>query len=233
MNIFEETQRITNSENFIINFEGDTHVLTEGVAFTSSSESFCVGQKEYNKGDGIKSVYNIDTKIKVDQHISLFDDVIVQYNTVINKGDDTKILTNISSAMFAIPYKGLIAWNDKRRFKLHICKSAWSAEAQWHSGSLADFGLNPIRHFEKGIQGPGRIILQSKGSWSTGTYYPLVILEDLEKGKTYFMEHEGGLSWKIVIGIENDNLVFDCGSADIHINGFCKKLENLHNLVHS
>lgn len=217
-------------ENVIVNFEGDTHVFTEGVAFTSSSSTFADGEKEYSvkkRGNGADIVIeNKTTGVEVCQHYDFYGDVIRQYNEIKNTGNDEKNLTNISSAMFAFPYKGLIPWTDERRFRLHICKSAWSAEAQWHSGSLMDFGLNPMRWLENGIQGPGRIIISSKGSWSTGAYYPLVILEDLEKGETYFMEHEGGVSWKIVIGFFwGDEIVFDCGSADIHMDGFNEKMK--------
>lgn len=216
-------------ENVIVNFEGDTHVFTEGVAFTSSSSTFADGEKEYDvkkRGNGADIVItNKDSGVELSQHYDFFGNVIRQHNEIKNLNDDEKNLTNISSAMFAFPYKGLIPWTDERRFRLHICKSAWSAEAQWHSGSLMDFGLNPMRWLENGIQGPGRIIISSKGSWSTGSYYPLVILEDLEKGETYFMEHEGGVSWKIVIGFWEDELVFDCGSADIHMDGFNVKMK--------
>lgn len=215
-------------ENVIVNFEGDIHVFTEGVAFTSSSETFAKGDKDYKKtmrdGGAEIVVTNKDTGVEVRQNYEFFGDVIRQHNTVVNSAEEEKTLANVSSAMFAVPYKGLIPWNDKRRFRLHVCKSAWSAEAQWHSGSLVDFGLNPMRWLENGIQGPGRIIISSRGSWSTGAYYPLVILEDLEKGETYFMEHEGGLSWKITIGFWEDDLVLDCGSADVHMDGFNKKL---------
>lgn len=215
-------------ENVIVNFEGDLHVFTEGVAFTSSSETFSEGEKKYEKilrdyGAEI-IVTNEDKGVEVRQEYEFFGDAVRQRNTVTNTGENEKVLSNVSSAMFAVPYKGLIPWNDKRRFRLHVCKSAWSAEAQWHSGSLVDFGLNPMRWLENGIQGPGRIIISGKGSWSTGTYYPLVILEDLEKGETYFMEHEGGLSWKITVGFWQDKLVFDCGSADVHLDGFNKRL---------
>jgi len=222
---FEEYCR----ENIIVNFEGDLHVFTEGVAFTSSSSTFRNGDKKYIKtetdiGADI-AIINEQSGLEVMQHYEIFGEVICQYNEIKNLNDDEKMLINATSAMFAVPYKGLIPWNDDRRFRLHICKAAWSAEAQWHSGSLVDFGLNPMRFLENGIQGPGKITISSKGSWSTGAYYPIVILEDLENGETYFMEHEGGVSWKINIGFEGDALVFDCTSADIHLDGFSKNLE--------
>ena len=217
------------NENIIVNFEGDTHVFTEGVAFTSSSETFWQGEKEYKKINRDESaeisITNKNTGIEICQNYEFFGDVIRQKNRITNLNNDEKVLINASSAKFSFPHSGLIPWNDERRFKLHICKCAWSAEAQWHTGSLVDFGLNPIRVLGKGIQGPGKIIISSKGSWSTGTYYPVVILEDLEKGEVYFMEHEGGVSWKITIGIQDDFVMLDCGSADIHMDGFNKLLK--------
>ncbi len=215
-------------ENFIVNFEGDLHTFTEGVAFTSSSQSFSSGEKEFKKEiteNGAKIVVeNKKSGVEITERYEFFGDTVRQCNTVKNNSNEEKQLINISSAMLAVPYKGIIPWNDERRFRLHICKQAWSVEAQWHSGSLTDFGLNPIRFLESGMQGPGRIIVSSNGSWSTGAYYPLVILEDLEKGEAYFMEHEGGLSWKITIGFWENNIVLDCTSADINLDGFFKKL---------
>lgn len=216
-------------ENVIINFEGDEHVFTEGVAFTTSSATFSAGEKVYLKTETEKGadivIQNEGQKLEIRQHYEIYGETIRQYNEVINHADEEKVLSHISSAMFAVPYQGILPWNDRRRFKLHVCKNAWSAEAQWRSGSLSDFGLYPIRWIEKRYQGPGRILLSSKGSWSTGVYYPLVILEDMENGVAYYMEHEGGVSWEITIGFEGGKLVFDCGSADLHLDGFCKKLQ--------
>ena len=216
-------------ENVILNFEGDMRVFTEGIAFTSSSSTFSNGEKTYTKTQTPKgadiTINNSESGVEVVQHYEIFGNAVRQYNEIKNNADDEKVLTNATSATFSFDYKGLLPWNDERRFKLHICKSSWSAEAQWFSGGLADFDLVPTRDLEVGLQCTRRITLSSKGSWSTGAYYPMVILEDLEKGEAYFMEHEGGLAWKINIGIRgNGTIVFDCGSADVHLDGFCKKL---------
>lgn len=223
------------NENITVNFEGDTHVFTEGVAFYVSSESFLNGEREFKRtydDDGAKIVIaNKDTGINVCQQYEFFENVIRQKNVITNMNDDEKQLINASSAKLSVPYHGIMSWNDKRRFRLHVCKSVWSAEAHWHSGSLVDFGLNPVRVLGEGLQGPGKIIISSKGSWSTGMYYPLVILEDIEKGETYFMEHEGGVSWKITVGFQGDAIIIDCGSADIHMDGFHKTLKRDESFV--
>lgn len=223
------------NENVIVNFEGDRHVFTEGIAFTASSSTFADGErrvvrKETEAGRDI-TIINMESKAVVTQHYAFYGEAVRQYNEIRNDAEDEKLLINATSAVLAFPYRGIIPWNDPRRFRLHICKTAWSAEAQWHTGSLTDFGLTPIRQLERGIQGPGRIRIAGQGSWSTGRYYPLVILEDLEKGETFFMEHEGGLSWEITIGFEADCLVLSCGSANIHMDGFCKRLSGQESFV--
>ncbi len=222
-------------ENVIINFEGDRHVFTEGIAFTSSSSTFSEGEKkmveqETEEGRDI-IITNQKSGAEVTQHFAFFGETVRQYNEIRNTAEDEKLLINATSAVLAFPYKGIIPWNDSRRFRLHVCKAAWSAEAQWHEGSLTDFGLTPIRQLEKGIQGPGRIRIAGEGSWSTGRYYPLVILEDMEKGEAFFMEHEGGVSWEITIGFEQDRLVLCCGSANIHMDGFCARLSGQKGFV--
>lgn len=222
-------------ENVIVNFEGDRHVFTEGISFTSSSSTFSEGdrkvvEKETEKGRDI-TIINSQSGIAVTQHYAFYGEAVRQYNEIRNTAEDEKLLINATSAVFAFPYKGIIPWNDERRFRLHVCKTAWSAEAQWHTGSLTDFGLTPIRLLEKGMQGPGRIRIAGQGSWSTGRYYPLVILEDMEKGEAFFMEHEGGLSWEITIGFEGDRLALSCGSANIHMDGFCKRLSGQESFV--
>ena len=223
-NFFEENCK----ENVVLNFEGDKNGFT-GVVFTNySSATFSKGEKTYTKTQTEKgadiAVKNIDSGVEVVQHYEVFGNAVRQYNDIKNNADDEKVLSRAASASFVFNYRGLLPWNDERRFKLHTCQSAWSAEAQWYSGSLADFGLMPIRDLEDGMQCRRRITLSSKGSWSTANYYPIVILEDLEKGEAYFMEHEGGLAWEINIGIVGDRISFDCGSADVHLDGFCKKL---------
>lgn len=172
------------NENITVNFEGDEHVFTEGVAFTTSSETFLCGERKFQKsinGDSAQIIItNEDTGVEVNQHYEFFGDVIRQKNLITNLHGDEKVLINASSAMFSFPYAGILPWNDDRRFKLHICKCAWSAEVQWHCGSLVDFGLNPVCTLGVGMQGLGRIVISSKGSWSNGA---MIIISILPGGK--------------------------------------------------
>lgn len=66
----------------------------------------------------------------------------------------------------------------------------------------------------------GVAAFRSEGSWSSGRYYPLVIVEDLEKGCSYFMEHEGGHTWELTVGKLGDTVTLECNSADINHDGW-------------
>lgn len=70
------------NENITVNFEGDEHVFTEGVAFTTSSETFLCGERKFQKsinGDSAQIIItNEDTGVEVNQHYEFFGDVIRQ-----------------------------------------------------------------------------------------------------------------------------------------------------------
>ena len=71
-------------ENIIVNFEGDLHVFTEGVAFTTSSSTFGNGDKKYIKtetdtGADI-AIINEQSGLEVMQHYEIFGEAICQYN---------------------------------------------------------------------------------------------------------------------------------------------------------
>lgn len=219
------------NDNFTINFEGDRHTLTEGVQFVSSSSTFTDGEtgKAFEGlGENRFAVRKTNKKsgIEVESIYELFGNVVRQHNRVKNNGEKKKNLINFSSAMIKIPVDGVLVWEDERRFKVHYCKSGWSIENQWKTGSLTELGISPMRKYDGGSV--SFFTLRSEGSWSTGRYYPIIIIEDVEKGCAYFMEHEGGVSWEISIGVRGGKggtcLMLECGNADIHHDGFCRAM---------
>ena len=69
-------------DNIILNFEGDIHTFTEGVAFVFSSSTYENGNKTYlktetDKGVDIK-VVNEDSGLEVLQHFEIYGEVIRQ-----------------------------------------------------------------------------------------------------------------------------------------------------------
>lgn len=214
--------------NFTVNMEGDKHGFTEGVAFVSSSASFSAAEKDLSaSSDGDRrtvTAFCRDSGLSVTQHYRIIGQTIRQYNTVENTGEKTLPLIHISSALFDIDSSGVLNWNDPRRFRIHWCKSGWCSEGQWKSGGFEDFGMAPVRFVNKSLQTPCTAQFRSEGFWSSGRYYPLVIIEDLEKNVSYFMEHEGGVSWEINIGKLRDFISVECNSANINHDGWRREL---------
>lgn len=223
---FDENFAHKDGYNFQLNVEGDMHVFTEGNAFSYSSESLYTGSGtiDYGRAAGGKkdvTVNRTERGLQVIQHYEFFEGccAVRQYNTVKNQGENPLPLIRVSSAYLNIEADtGVMAWDDPRRFRLHWCKSAWAAEAQWKHGSFWDFGMAPARPVGNSMTGVAAF--RSEGSWSSGRYYPLVIVEDLEKGCSYFMEHEGGHTWELTVGKLGDTVTLECNSADINHDGW-------------
>lgn len=219
----------TDRENFYLNIEGDMHSFLEGTTFSSSSSSWYQGEKEYAfKETGNEKqveIFNKDSLISVTQHYRFFDDcqVVEIYNTVKNQGENPISIMNFSSSVINFDIQGEIPWHDENRFNIYTVNSHWSTEAQWKVNKFSDFGIVPGR--EKSVILPLRHTLRSEGSWSTARYYPLILIEDIEKNITYFTEHQGGLNWEITFGGEWTRLVIESNSANFHHDGWYQTLE--------
>ncbi len=146
---------------------------------------------------------------------------IRQINTIKNKAKEPKILSHISSARIRIDVSGELRWDDPERFKVWYCLQGWTSEGQWKSASLRDFGMAPSHMGWTRTSGKFR----SKGSWTTCCYYPLLIIEDLEKGKTYFIENESGGTWEFHLGKMDDALFIDSNSCNIDHDGWYYSLK--------
>ena len=218
----------TERENFYLNIEGDMHTFLEGTAFTSPSSSWYSGEKEYsfkeNGNEKQVEIFNTQSQIKVTENYRFFDDcqAVEIFNTVENKGDKPINILNFSSSVIKIDIEGEIPWYDENRFNVYTVNSHWSTEAQWKVSKLSDFGIVPGR--EKDVVFPLRHTLRSEGSWSSARFYPLVLIEDLEKNVTYFTEHQGGLNWEINFGGEWARLIIESNSANFHHDGWYKTL---------
>ena len=107
---------------------------------------------------------------------------------------------------------------------IHYCISRWQGEGQWRSATPEDLGIYAAtKHgWERSWYR-----FDSLSSWSTATYYPLLIIEDKKKNECWFFETEGGHSWFMEIygygGEDIRALCVKMGGAD-EKSGFVKKL---------
>ena len=122
---------------------------------------------------------------------------ICMTTTVRNDGDRPLLLDSLSSAFITgIGAEGRRWYDD--RFILHYAHMAWQGEAQWRSASLEEVGLYPT--YNHGHQPTFRIC--SRGSWTTARYYPLILLEDTERGETHYFEMLTGSGWYMEVGVK-------------------------------
>ena len=111
-----------------------------------------------------------------------------------NDGDAPLLVDCLSSAFITgIGREGRRWYED--RFILHYCHSVWQGEAQWRHAYVEELGLYPT--YNHGHQTAIRFF--SQGSWTTCRHYPLVLLEDTERGETHYFEIMTGASWYIEI----------------------------------
>ena len=108
---------------------------------------------------------------------------------------------------------------------VHYCISRWQGEGQWRTATPEDLGV-----YVATGHGWERAWMRfdSVSSWSTATYYPILIIEDKKKNECWFFEHEGGDSWFIELygygGASIECLSVKIGGADER-SGFVKKMQ--------
>lgn len=180
----------------------------------SDDDFVFTGCKETKSGV-VLSYTNKREGLEVTVCLDASEGVITQTNTVKNIGDEIVKLTSFSSAYI----EGIASgegkpWYD-RDVCIHICYNKWQSEGQWESFSPRQLGLQPAtsHNWER-----ESYKINSVGSWSTGIYYPLVIVEDKEAGAVWFLETEGAHNWFIKLasygGYNEPNLSLEASSCD-------------------
>ena len=128
--------------------------------------------------------------------------VIRQINTVKNTGEKPVTLTHFSSGLICgIAMGGKLGRWDEGKIKVHYCLSHWCGEAQWREAGLEDLGIyrQSMHNWDM-----SSYRISSTGTWSTGKYYPMMMVEDLECGRIWYLEHEGASNWTVELGCLNN-----------------------------
>ncbi|MBQ8509108.1 MAG: alpha-galactosidase [Clostridia bacterium] len=177
----------TERPNFEINLSGGG-LLTRGTLKLAGI---------YERTDGADIIYTHgDAGLEVTVSLTTTGTgVLVQQNRVKNVGDKPQLLTRFSSTFFEnIACESDGAWYDNKDIRIHICHNKWQGEGQWETFTAEELGLYPVstHPWER-----ASYRVQSNGSWSTGNFYPLVMVEDKKHNKIWFCETEGSHSWLI------------------------------------
>ena len=129
--------------------------------------------------------------------------------------------------MTGIACSGILNWDDKSKMKLHYCMQTWHGEGQWRTSSLEDAGLyrNSVHPNASAFH------LSSTGSWSSGRFAPMLILEDKECNKVWYLQIETSANWHIELGFnglwnkEGGAIYLQADGADEKFGGFYKVLK--------
>lgn len=170
-------------------------------------------------GDKIAISYSVNSeRVVVKEKLELVEglNVVRQVTEVENRGDKNVKITKLSSAcVTGIGIDGSKYFENDKRFIVNYCYNKWQGEGQWHKSMLKDLGIYPAstHPWEKSTHR-----FQSIGSYSTRFYYPLIVIEDTEKGESWFFEREGSQNWYMdVTAFEGFNSRFvnvSIGGAD-------------------
>lgn len=107
---------------------------------------------------------------------------------------------------------------------IYYALSGWQKEGQWRKVTPETVGLalTSGHDFERRT-----FRLESVSSLSTGSYFPMLLIEDKDEKKTYFFEVTGGHSWYIELslqGYDAESFVVKTGVAD-EKTGFYGRME--------
>ena len=168
--------------------------------------------------NGMELRFQMPNGLEISEKVEFIDGVNVfkQTTAVKNTGAESVRLSRLSAAMATGIGLGGSKWHENPdRFIVHTCYSRWQGEGQWQSRKLKDLGLYPTTNhvWERSV-----FRLQSHGSWSTNELYPLMIIEDTEKGECWFFEREGAENWYMEImvfgGFKSEFINVSMGGAD-------------------
>ncbi|RKP52895.1 alpha-galactosidase [Cohnella endophytica] len=154
-------------------------------------------------------------RIQVDMQLIPGSSVIRQQTTAYNDSQAPIVLTHLSSmCMQGIATDGCRPWHHSDKIKVHYCLQTWNGEGQWRSGSLEELGLYPTSTHPSS----STVHFSSIGTWSTGRYLPMAIIEDLETSKTWYFQIEASSDWQFEIG-HRGSWTDEKGALFIHADG--------------
>lgn len=216
--------------NVSVAVDGDEEAQLSAVPFSSTSIRF---DKNYIRSEksSHRISYNAQQKdLEVIEDVKTFDgiDIVEQRNTVINKGGSDRTLTRAATQVLSV------CENDKplknrlfnKSILIHYCFNKTQGEGQWRSVVPEDLGLYECstHPWEKCFYR-----FDSVSSYSTGAYFPILIIEDKKKNECWYFEILGGNSWFFELylygGTTATSLSVKMGGADERL-GFKKQLKS-------
>ncbi|THF76557.1 glycoside hydrolase family 36 protein [Cohnella fermenti] len=140
--------------------------------------------------------------------------VIRQTTTVCNDGDRAVVLTHLSSLILqGIGLGGLGDWAMPGRIKVHYGRQAWSGEGQWLCEDADRLGLYRTSPYSLSHAAHW----ESRGSWSTGRFLPMVVVEDTQTGTVWYAQAETSSHWHIELGNRHEGASAAKGDDSLYL----------------
>lgn len=212
-----------------LSLDGNEEAQLLAAPFSSSSD-FLQKDRFFQSKDKKSMSYTVVKKsVEACAEFFLYDgiDVVRQVNTVTNYGDEKRVLTRNAAQVNGICYDGGKMIKDRLSdgsIRIYFCFNKTQGEGQWRTVTPEDIGLYfaSSHPWEKSF-----FRIDSISSYSTGAYYPLILIEDKEKNECWYFEIEGGHNWFFEIylygGTTASFLSVKAGGADERL-GFAKSL---------
>lgn len=180
---------------------------------------------EETKGGFALSYKNSKKGMAAVSKIQIIGDVFSQNMRITSEKTHTLIRAAVNVDGVCFDENGINKRLSDSSILVHYCISRWQGEGQWRAATPEDLGVYTAtgHYWERSW-----CRFDSVSSWSSATYYPLLIIEDKQKNECWFFEYEGGSSWVIELyGIGGDkikSLSVRIGGADERL-GFAKQLQ--------
>ena len=215
--------------NIALSFDGDdeAQLLERPLCATSLhlKPSEFLEEENYFETQYAVQERNCIAKMKVEKFDGI--NVLRQINTIKNVGNTECVLTRNATNVNGICYDDGQSISDRLSdgsILIHYCINKTQGEGQWRTVLPEDIGVyhTTTHPWERSF-----CRFDSVSSYSTGTFFPLIIIEDRKKDESWYFEAEGGASWFFEIyavgGTHTKFLTIKFGGADERL-GFAKKL---------
>lgn len=133
-------------------------------------------------------------QLAVDMHYVLYDGVPVTrtWVQIVNTGEKPQMLDYVTSFCYYGVSDDVEGCFDEAVF-FDMAYNTWHGELQWHKKSAWELGL-----MDMDCPSLRRLTVSQTGTWSSGEYVPVGIIEYRDKPDTLFwqIEHNGSWSWE-------------------------------------
>ncbi|MBM7568864.1 glycoside hydrolase family 36 protein [Paenibacillus sacheonensis] len=135
--------------------------------------------------------------------------------SVTNEGSEPIALDHVSSLFVqGMGAEGIRDWNDPAKIRVHYCLQTWEGEGQWRSAGLEELGVFPVAVHPDFAA----VHFSSVGTWSTGRFVPMIVIEDVECGQVWYGQIETSSHWHMEIGRRSLGGTSQAGSLYVQLD---------------